>query len=329
MNQSDAPESLGGDSSTASSPEILSATPGPVPAVPKWFRAFPYFLSAFLFLSSLFALFAPLPLLLLSFRPQGRRWAWLAALTNTLLVTWVAQSLGTAVYAIVVVVPALLLPELMKRKRSLELSTGLTLVAVFVTAFLAFAAYAHGQHAAPFVQLKLEISNFFDLLFKSLTEDAKSSLLENITQEEFKESLLSLFPARAVIFVLAMIWLNIILVLRLNPERIREQMGLQPSYFSRWKVPEWFIWPTIIAGFSMLREWGWPSDLGKNFFEVSKAVYAIQGLSILTFFLDAWTVRGIFRMFAYLLGIVLMLPIVQALGFFDLWFDFRAKLRQS
>jgi hypothetical protein len=58
------------------------------------------------------------------------------------------------------------------------------------------------------------------------------------------------------------------------------------------------------------------------------AVYAIQGLSILSFFFDVWNVRGVFRVLAFLAAIFIMMPLLLSLGFFDLWFDFRSKFRQ-
>jgi uncharacterized protein YybS (DUF2232 family) len=59
------------------------------------------------------------------------------------------------------------------------------------------------------------------------------------------------------------------------------------------------------------------------------AIYAIQGLSILSFFFDVWRLKGVFRALGFVIGVVLMMPLVLSLGFFDLWFDFRSKFRQS
>ena len=71
------------------------------------------------------------------------------------------------------------------------------------------------------------------------------------------------------------------------------------------------------------------SDVAVNLFRFLMAIYAIQGLSILSFFFDVWNVRGVFRGLAFLAGVLLMMPLLLSLGFFDLWFDFRSKFRQS
>ena len=59
------------------------------------------------------------------------------------------------------------------------------------------------------------------------------------------------------------------------------------------------------------------------------AIYALQGLSVLSFFFEAWNVRGLFRALIMVAGVLFMMPLVLSLGFFDLWFDFRSKIRQS
>ena len=44
---------------------------------------------------------------------------------------------------------------------------------------------------------------------------------------------------------------------------------------------------------------------------------------------EAGKVRGAFRGVVYLLAVFFMMPLLLSLGFFDLWFDFRGKFRQS
>jgi hypothetical protein len=47
----------------------------------------------------------------------------------------------------------------------------------------------------------------------------------------------------------------------------------------------------------------------------------------LSFFFDLWNIRGFFRAAGYLVSVFVMMPLLLSLGFFDLWFDFRAKFR--
>jgi uncharacterized protein YybS (DUF2232 family) len=54
-------------------------------------------------------------------------------------------------------------------------------------------------------------------------------------------------------------------------------------------------------------------------------VYLLQGLGIMTFYLNRTSMPSIFRSLAYLFLLIqpLLLLGVAAFGLFDLWFDFR------
>jgi hypothetical protein len=106
-------------------------------------------------------------------------------------------------------------------------------------------------------------------------------------------------------------------------------MGLDAAFRKNWKAPEWLLWPTILTGLFLLVDVGRISDISLNLFRLLMAVYAIQGLSILSFFFDQWKLRGVLRTAGFLVSVFLMLPLLLSLGFFDLWFDFRSKFRQQ
>ena len=78
--------SLQSEPKSDSAPGEVSGVPNPKPVpAPWWLRVVPFFLSAFFFLSAIFGVFAPLPMLLLRFR-SGRKWSWLAVATNATIV---------------------------------------------------------------------------------------------------------------------------------------------------------------------------------------------------------------------------------------------------
>ena len=126
-----------------------------------------------------------------------------------------------------------------------------------------------------------------------------------------------------------MIWINLVMAVRLNPGGFRDRAGIPLARLKEWKAPEFLVWPAIAAGGILILGKGWPADVALNAFKFLMAIYAIQGLSILSFFFDVWKVRGFLRSGAYVLVVLLMMPLLLGLGFFDLWFDFRSKVRQS
>jgi len=115
----------------------------------------------------------------------------------------------------------------------------------------------------------------------------------------------------------------------LNPNGIRDRLGFDSSFLKKWKVSDFLVWPTIAAGFFTLLDVGLASDISLNLFRFFMAIYAIQGLSILSFIFDLCGFKGPIRWAGYFLSLTLMTPLILSLGFFDLWFDFRGKFRQS
>ncbi len=317
-------ESLSADKSEG--PQGPLNGPGAPVQVPWWAYFFPFCLSAFFFLSAFLIIFSPLPILFLHIR-RGRKWAWSAAATNTLLVGLLGGASSLIFYAVWVLTLSLLLPELLIRKKSIEFSVTLILLAMVFAATAVVVGYSQLYHLNLVHEIQSQISGFVDYLGRSIS--VNSSLMSPAEIEEWKRSLLLEFPSAVAIFSLILVWANLVLLLRANPSGLRERMGLEPNYLKCWKAPLFLVWPTIVTGFFLLVDGGVISDISLNLFKFLMAIYAIQGLSILTYYFDMWSVRGVFRLVGFSLSLFLMMPLVLSLGFFDLWFDFRSKFRQS
>ncbi len=302
-----------------------------VPArTPWWSGVGPFFLSAFFFLSVIFVLFAPLPLLFIHIR-KGRIWAWFAAATNGLIVGLVGGSFSLlAYYLIFIVTLALTLSELIRFKKSLEKQVMFTLLVMGILASTIVAAYFGLHHLNPIHELRTQVASFVDYLVQSVSTSTSSSALINPSDiDEWKRSLFLEFPSALANFSLILVWSNLVLLLKINPKGVRESLGLDAGYFRKWKTPFYLVWPTIITGFFLVVDLGIVSHVALNVFKFLMAIYAIQGLSILSFFFEVWNIRGLFRLIGFSVVLILMMPLVLSLGFFDLWFDFRSKLRQS
>jgi hypothetical protein len=122
----------------------------------------------------------------------------------------------------------------------------------------------------------------------------------------------------------------------MNPNHLKESLGLDLAFLRKWKAPAFLVWPTIATGFFILFEVSVVSDIAFNIFQFLMAIYIIQGLSVLSYLFDLWGIqvssrlmRFFLSLFLFFLSLFLMLPLVLSLGFFDLWFDFRGKFRQS
>lgn len=330
----------------------LSAGPSQVSKAqaPVWLRVIPFFVSALLFLSGIFAIFSPLPLLLLRLQ-SGRKWSLIGVSTNFALVAFLGGAASSAFYMIYVLALVLSMPEFLVPRQSIQdfaspslpasirinRVVGLTILVMALTAGVILLVMGLRFNINPFAYLKNEVNALLELVLQSLTLDTKNQVLSGAEPDEWKRAILLELPSAAVIMALTMVWANLVLVLKLNPRQILARVGVDLGFFKRWKSPEYLIWPTLLCGFLMLIDLSSSglevlriiSDVALNVFKVLMAVYAIHGLSVLSFWLDAWGLKGMLRTAAFGLAIFVMLPLVLSLGFFDLWFDFRSKLRQS
>jgi hypothetical protein len=305
-------------------PTPIGAPPA-LPRVPFWVRVVPFFLSAFFFMSGLFSLFSPLPLLLTRFR-SGRRWALAAMAVNSAVVGIATGPEWLAGYLVFIVIPSLVLSELLGLRQSIERSVGGALLAIVAAGFLVIGGYSWAHHLNAFHQLHDLVALSVDQIHSSAVA---GGLLATGDADEWKQGLLVELPSALAVLCLVLVWSNLVVLLRINPGGLRESIGLADGSLRRWKAPEWLIWPTIGCGFFLLKDMGVASDVALNFFKFLMAVYALQGLSVLAFFFEQWKIRGFFRAAGYLLSVFLMMPLLLSLGFFDLWFDFRSKFRQT
>jgi len=295
-------------------------------------RIFPFILSAALFFSGFFTFFAPLPLLVAAFQPK-KIWFFLTVASNTALVLFLGGFPVFAVYTVFILSLVLGITYCLSRRSSLEKTALIALVVMGVVGLAWIGAEARIHHVAPVTELKTQVDGLTSALLSSLPPDTKKGLLGNMDPSEWRKGFALELPSDIAIAGLFLIWANLLLLLRLNPSHLRERLGLEVGFFRKWKAPEWMVWPTIACGAFLLKDsWGglpWPTHVALNGFRLLMAIYAIQGLSILAFAFETWHFRGIFRTLGYLVAALFMMPLVLSLGFFDLWFDFRGKLRQS
>lgn len=289
----------------------------------------PYFLSAGLFLSGFFAVFAPLPLLFVGIT-QGPLWVLLAAITNCALVYLASGPALFQFYALAFASLGVLLPLFLVRQKLKIESTaaalwlsqvGLLILLVFV--------YSQMHGLTLFEELQQTFTRFFDTLLVTLRPEAREQLFGELTEAAWREKTLWELPAAIATLVLVCIWINLYLILTLNPNRVLSKKGLDRKAFFKWRTSPHMVWPTIIAWAVVLLGEGKVEFVALNTLKFLMAVYAIQGVAVITSVFDAWRIRGIWRTLLFALILFGMLPLLLGIGFFDQWFDFRTRIRQS
>ncbi|MBL7715678.1 MAG: DUF2232 domain-containing protein [Bdellovibrionales bacterium] len=301
--------------------------------VPVWMKAIPFFLSGTLFLSGFFAWLAPFPLLL--FRIRAPFWmAMLAFLSNAFLVRILAGPSSLSIYGIVVGVLMLTIPSLLERRVSVARTGMIAWVAVTLVALAAIATDSMLHGSTLLKQWSGQVDGMVQLLTQELPAESRFEFFGVSDAEEIKTIILREMPSGFLVVILAVIWANLTLLLNANPFGIRNGLGLGRDFFRNFKVSEYWVWPSIAFGIGWLLVPetalnGWVSVVSANGVRVMMALYLIQGISILSFFLDVWKIAGFFRWVVFGMVFAFMMPVIVTAGFFDLWFDFRSKLRQS
>jgi len=296
--------------------------------MPVWLRLFPFFLSAFLFLSVFFTLFAPLPLLSLAIRTNIKKVA-LALAVNTAIVLFLGGPSSACFFVTFVGGVVLALPYcLFTRNFSVNKSVAVTVVSIIFSVGVIFSLYCMSQQIAPMVWLEQQVQVVFDQVLAVSAGDS-TKLFGGLPPEVAKKNLIQEFPSTLFIFSLIMVWVNFLMLFKFSPLVFKSKLNLDFTFLKTWRAPDYLVWPTILSGATLLIDMGTLSLVGLNVFKVLLSIYAIQGLSVLSYFLDHWKVTGMLRSAGYLIVVFLVTPFLLALGFFDFWFNFRSKVKST
>jgi hypothetical protein len=196
----------------AEQPEGTDGNPTAGAQLPWWIRLVSFFLSALFFLSTLFTVFAPLPILFARFR-FGSRWAWAAALTNSLLVLFASRGDGfsLSVYLGFIITLALLMPKLIRPGATLGRIAGLTLLGMTAVTIIAVATYSAVENVNPWIEFKRQASSSVDFLFTWLP--LASLPKGEMDQAEWKRQVIAEFPSTIMAFAIILVWTNLVLSL--------------------------------------------------------------------------------------------------------------------
>ncbi|MBI3543418.1 MAG: DUF2232 domain-containing protein [Deltaproteobacteria bacterium] len=295
--------------------------------------AVPFFLGAALYLSVIFAAFAALPLVYAHLR-FGRVAGILCSLTNMALVFAVSGRMNAAVFFVLAVVLGASIAECAKLKLKVEWNVVFSVGVMLIVSSLLLLSYSHRFNINPVQKLDAFVGTMVEQVANNVEKYKASTTLSSQDLDKFvvdpemtKRNILFELPSAITITLLIVAVGNLLLLLRLNLQGVRDAQRLESDFFKNWKAPEHMVWPTLVAGFCLVVEIPVLSDVALNIFKVLMAIYAFQGLAIANYLFDVWGVKGFLRPLGYVLAVALLLPLVISLGFFDLWFDFREKFK--
>ena len=272
-------------------------------------------------------LFVPLPILF--YRSKlGRSSGLLILMAVTLIVTSFVglNSVGTAAFLFELGLVGLILPEVFEMNLSVEKTVGITAGGVLTMGALILALYTLVSTTSPWAlasdyvekSVKLALAMYREMDVSEEKIDMLSQSLDGILYV-----MLRIIPAIMIVATLFVVWSNLLLA-RLV---LRSKELFCPDFgrLNQWKAPEHLVWVAIASGVLLL--FGHPGlkMLGINGLIVIMMIYFFQGIGIVSFYFEKKQFPKILRILLY--GLIAiqqpLLLVVVALGFFDIWIDFR------
>jgi hypothetical protein len=294
----------------------------PLGTMPLWITSIvPFFLPALFFQSAVFAFISPLPLFILSLK--NKPLISLAALVVNVALIFAA---GIHSEALVVTVfwfaTGLFFPFMIRRSGKISVSFLLTLAYLVSMLLLGLVYLSHQEGLGLIEYLRLQLSTGMDHLI-ALPDSPVKALVDEQGRDALFKQLMTELPSGILMAIILSLWINLLFAAQLV------RGFLPPEFWGSFKVPELLVWPTLLfAGLFALTDHA-PYYIGLNGLKVLLVFYGFQGLSVASFLLTRYKVFGFGRALIFTLSVFVAMPLVLSLGFFDLWFDFRAKFGQS
>ncbi len=223
-----------------------------------------------------------------------------------------------------------ILAEILRWRLSIEKTFLLASLALFFggVGFIAYFALRTG--ASPWSVLELYVAGIIRenlKLYEQLNVSPDQVALVRENSRGIAEFITGIFPALAFSGAMITVWLNVLAGRLL----FRGKGGPIPDFgdLATWKAPERLVWVLIVSGTAVLAPWEPLDVIGLNILILCCLVYFFQGLSIATFFFRVKRIPLVMRALFYLLILVqqYMVVFVIALGLFDIWVDFRKRIK--
>jgi uncharacterized protein YybS (DUF2232 family) len=236
------------------------------------------------------------------------------------------------VFLILVGATAAMLAEMFKRSWSIEKTLAIPAATYLISGacLLLFFSYQAQQTPGRFIEGYLfNIIGENIRLYEQLEISAEqiSTIKENAAQ--IAALLTRIFPAVMLISSVLMILLNI-----WAAKPFFNRSGLHYPDFgdlTQWKPPEKLVWLLIAAGGTLLLPMNRVQDIGMNLLILCLFIYLCAGLSIIGYFFMIKRVPVFLRTLFYVMLLFqqLLMLFIAAVGLFDLWIDFRKRIKPA
>jgi uncharacterized protein YybS (DUF2232 family) len=282
-------------------------------------------------LGPIVCLFLPLPILF--YRLKLGRFSALfilgaVSLIVTALVGW--QAVGVTAFLFEVGLVGLVLPELLEMNLTIEKTVGFTAGVILFLGAALLVLYSMMSATTPWTLVSDNVNKSAALVLEVYRElDPSEENIRTLTasMDEITYLLLRVMPGLVICGTLFLVWINLLL----SRPLLRSKQLLSPAFarLDEWRAPERLVWVVVGSLFLLLAGSGGLKLAAINGLIVMMMIYFFQGIAVVSFYFKKKQFPKALRAILYGLMAMqqLLLLVVVAMGFFDMWFDFR-RLRK-
>ncbi len=289
-------------------------------------------ISSALLFSSFFSLFSSLPTLS-AYITEGRLKGTAAVMFGALFSLLIGGTWACLIYAIVVASASIIIGELIRSEKSFGsvfAASSLSIIAVY---FLVFLIYAATRSTSLMESLIYIVGYGVDVLSTNYPQIIEQQLMQTgMSKKELITATAIQLPSIIGVAIIAFVFINVMMSARSSKSISK---FLKKEHLKKVRLPERMVWLAIIAGaFYLYSISDYNTSIGVKtmgifFFRTLAVVYFLQGLIIINLFFTSMLGGGLLSVLLFSVMVVFAYMFVAAIGFFDLWFDFRKYIKKG
>lgn len=280
----------------------------------------------------LVSIFVPLPFLF--YRSKlGRSSGALILIAVTFIAVFMmgSRSMIQALFFFELGLAGLILSEAFEMNLSVEKTVAVTTGVVVITAatiltfYSIFFTNSLWQLLSDYFKSKLHLALS---VYREMNVSEEQIGIVSQSMEGILYVVLRILPAIAVALTLFVVWSNLLIARPL----LRSRHLFYPDFgeLNEWKAPEPMVWGVIASGILLIIPCEGLKILGLNGLIIMMMIYFFQGIAIVSFYFEKKRFPPVLRGVLY--GIIAMqqvvLFLIVAMGFFDMWVDFRRMKKE-
>ncbi|MFV1951445.1 MAG: DUF2232 domain-containing protein [Nitrospinota bacterium] len=298
---------------------------------------FPIVLTSILFLSAIYiplwgtlcGIFTPIPLIFVYLK-RGKREGLLALfIVASALLLFVGIHAGVMFFVEYGVV-AIVIAETVRRSYSIErivlFSTLISLIAVGIIIILTYIS----KGTNPIIFFIKEIGDNIEQTAKfgqDMGFSGREIEMARSDSKKFTEIFIHILPGIVIIGLAFNTLVNYLVARHLWIKYEGEGYFTDSGVLTEWRAPEYFIWLLIGSGIVSLIPVEIIRYIGLNILIILLFLYFLHGLAIIQFYFIKKNISLSLRVPGYIFILLFMPIVVIGLGVFDLWIDFRGRIK--